>query len=69
MTANGDYTVTPLPRSELFNGIEGEWKIPGQNSAGWGTQRVPQEREGPRGWWEVTQSDYVPDQVWYNPYP
>jgi hypothetical protein len=68
MTANGDYTVTHLSRSELFNRTEGKWKILEQNLAGLGTQHVPQEGEGPRGWWEVTQLDYVPDLGWYNPY-
>jgi hypothetical protein len=59
MTANGDYTVTPLPRSELFDRIEGNWKIPKEIPAGWGSQNAPQEDEEPKGWWELNQPDYV----------
>jgi hypothetical protein len=68
MTANGDYTITPLPRHELFNRTEGKWKIPEQIPAGWGSQHAQQDGEGAEGWWELNQPDYVPDQGWYNPY-
>jgi hypothetical protein len=69
MVANGDFTITSLTRPDLFDRIEGKWKVPEQVPAGWEPQQVQQqEAEEPQGWWELAQPEHVPDQGWFNPY-
>jgi hypothetical protein len=36
MTADDSYTVTSLPRPNLFNKVEEKWKVPEQIPTGWG---------------------------------
>jgi hypothetical protein len=68
MVPNGDFTVTYLPRPDLFDRIEGKWKVPEQISCGWEPQQAQQqEAEEPLGWWELTHQAHVPDQGWFNP--
>jgi hypothetical protein len=38
MVANGDFTVAPLPRPDLFDRIEEKWKVPEQVPARWEPQ-------------------------------